>query len=315
MDRPPLIVDAENLPAGARYWLAARAEVVSIGPADEGWEDVLSRADALVVRTYTIVDSNLLDRAPRLRVVGRAGVGLDNVDAVACRARGVEVVYTPEANASAVAELVFGLLLDVLRPRPPVTRELTKQEWVQARDDNTGDRELAGMTLGVLGLGRVGSKVARVGRGFSMRVLYYDLRIIAANEREGAEPVDRETLLSEADVLTIHVDGRPENRGLIDATTLASLKPDAVFVNAARGFVVDPRALREWLDHSSRARAICDVHDPEPVPASHPLLGHPRALLVPHLGAGTRPAKERMGRVVEDVWRVLQGVAPRWPAP
>lgn len=276
---------------------------------------MLSKAAGLVVRTYTRVDAALLALAPNLRVVGRAGVGLDSIDVAACRARGIEVVYTPDANASTVAELVFGLLLDVLRPRPRLTRELTTEEWAVARHEHLGERELAGMTLGIWGLGRVGSKVARVGRGFAMRVLYHDLRAIPEAERGGAEAVDRDSLLSQADVLSVHVDGRPENRGLITTSTFEAMKPDAVFVNAARGFVVDPLAARAWLDGNPGARAICDVHEPEPLPSDHPLLGHPRALLTPHLGAGTSPAKDRMGRVVEDVWRVLCEEPPRWPAP
>ena len=147
-----------------------------------------------------------------------------------------------------------------------------------------------------------------------MRVVYHDLLEIPEGDREGAIPVDRAALLTEADVLSVHVDGRPENRGLIGADVLAVLKPDARFVNAARGFVVDAEDLRAWLDANPDAHAICDVHEPEPVPHDHPLLGHPRALLTPHLGAGTRPAKDRMGGVVEDVWRVLVGEPPIWPA-
>jgi len=276
---------------------------------------MLSKAAGLVVRTYTRVDAALLALAPNLRVVGRAGVGLDSIDVAACRARGIEVVYTPDANASTVAELVFGLLLDVLRPRPRLTRELTTEEWAVARHEHLGERELAGMALGIWGFGRVGSKIARVGRGFAMRVLYHDLRAIPEAERGGAEAVDRDSLLSQADVLSVHVDGRAENRGLITTSTFEAMKPDAVFVNAARGFVVDPLAARAWLDGNPGARAICDVHEPEPLPSDHPLLGHPRALLTPHLGAGTSPAKDRMGRVVEDVWRVLCEEPPRWPAP
>lgn len=310
------IIDAEDLAATPRDWLAERADVISVG-CSEGdlFFDELATADALVVRTYTIVDAALLDRAPNLKVVGRAGVGLDNVDVAACRERGIEVVYTPDANASTVAELVFGLLLDVLRPRTPLTRELTQAEWVQARRDLQGRRELSEMTLGIWGMGRVGSKVARGGVGFGMRVLYHDLLEIDAASRHGAEPVDLETLLAESDVLSLHVDGRPSNRALVDADILARLKSDAILVNASRGFVAPPHLVREWLDANESAHVICDVHDPEPVPTDHPLLGHPRALLVPHLGAGTRPAKTRMGWVVKDVLRVLNGEPAESPAP
>ena len=132
-----LVIDAEKLAAKPRAWLAERADVRSVTVQDgDAWWDALARADALVVRTYTAVDTGLLDRAPRLRVVGRAGAGLDNVDVSACRARGIDVVYTPGANASAVAELLFGLLLDVLRPKAPLTRALSAAEWKRARTED-----------------------------------------------------------------------------------------------------------------------------------------------------------------------------------
>ena len=177
-------------------------------------------------------------------MVGRAGVGLDNVDVEECRSRGIEVVYTPEANATTVAELVFALVLDVLRPRAPLTAELTRSQWIEARKTLQGDRELSRMTLGVWGMGRVGQKVARAGAGFGMTVLYHDLVEIDPGSRHGATAVDRDRLLAESDILSLHVDGRAENRGLVDGEVLAALKPDAIVVNACRGFIAEPSALR-----------------------------------------------------------------------
>jgi len=203
----------------------------------------------------------------------------------------------------------------VLRPKAPMTRALTSDEWRVARTEDLGERELSSLTLGLWGMGRVGRRMAAVARGFSMDVLYHDLREIPESERCGASSVARAELLRRSDVVSVHVDGREANRELVDREVLACLRPDAIFVNSSRGFVVSPASLRQWLDDHPEARAICDVHEPEPVPTDHPLLGHPRALLTPHVGAGTRPAKHRMGRVVEDVWRVLQGEAPAFPAP
>lgn len=314
MDRP-LVIDTEDLAATPREWLAERADVRSVGVDDPGFPVLLAQADALVIRTYTQIDAALLDAAPNLKVIGRAGVGLDNLDLPACAARDVTVCYTPEANAGTVTELVFGLLLDVLRPRPKLTQAIDADTWVRRRSELMGTRELGGLAVGVWGFGRVGRRVARVGRAFGMRVRYHDLLDIPADRREGAEPADRDALLAQSDVVTLHVDGRDSNRGLVGVAELAALRKDAILVNAARGFIVDPAALAAWLRTHPDAHAICDVHDPEPLPVKHPLLGVPNALLVPHLGAATRPAKDRMGWVVEDVWRVLEGEAPRWPAP
>jgi phosphoglycerate dehydrogenase-like enzyme len=315
MARPVALI-AEPIHEEFDAWLGERCEISRRAP-DEGRDflEALRRSDALVVRTYTTVGERLLDLAPNLRVVGRAGVGLDNIDVEACRARGVEVVHTPEANAEAVCELVYAFILDAIRPRVFLDRALDSHEWSGLRSDLVAPRQIAGSTLGVMGFGRIGRRVARVARAFGARVLFHDLLEIPASEWEGASPADFGTLLAESDVVSIHVDEREANRRLIDAEAMRLLRPDVVLVNTSRGMVMDPEALAAFLRANPGAQALLDVHEPEPFRSDHPLLGLPNAHLAPHIGSATAPAKRAMSAVVEDVWRVLCGERPRHPAP
>ena len=310
----PLVIQTERLDDAAATWLSQRCELVRCAPEDEGFDALLARAQGLVIRTYTNVDSALLAKAPNLRVVGRAGVGLDNVDIRACAERGVTVVSTPDANTRAVVEYVAAAMLDHARPRPSVDRALNVQEWKALRDASIGAYELGDCTLGIYGMGRVGKGVARLGAALDMRVIYHDLLDIPEADRHGAEPVDRDTLLFDADVLTIHVDGRASTRNLIDADAIRPWKDDVLFINASRGFVVDTRALAGFLRGAPKAYAVLDVHEPEPFADDYPLLGLPNARLTPHLGAATQTAHRNMSMVVRDVWRVLNGERPEHPA-
>jgi len=293
-------------------------EPLSPSPSPEGRggriDELLNRAEGLIVRTYTCVDGALLSRMPRLRVVGRAGAGLDNIDLAACADRGVIVVHTPEANTQAVVEYVWTLALDALRPRVELGSAVPLDRWRSVREACVAERELADLTLGIYGFGRIGSRVAQVGAALGMRVIYHDLREIPPAQRFGADPAPREALLSESNVLTVHVDGRPANRGLIDADALARLKPDAIIINTSRGFVVDAAALARFLIENPQALALLDVHEPEPIGEEYPLLGLANARLFPHLGAASTAAHRNMSWVVEDVWRVLAGESPRFPA-
>ncbi|MBS0187347.1 MAG: 3-phosphoglycerate dehydrogenase [Planctomycetes bacterium] len=310
----PLVIQTEELDSAPAAWLAERCELVRCGAADKGYDLLLAGAEALVIRTYTRVDQAMLAGAPKLRVVGRAGVGLDNVDLEACGARGVQVVYTPDANSEAVVEYVWTMLTDALRPHRYLTNAPDARGWGETRKALRAARELNQMTLGILGLGRIGKRMARVGTALGMRVLYHDLLSIASELRAGAEPVGFEELLRSADILTVHVDGRPANRHLLNERAFALLKPDAVFVNAARGFLVDNSACAAFFASHPAARALLDVHDPEPFGPSYPLLGLPNIRLSPHLAAATTRAQENMSWVVRDVWRVLQGEAPHFSA-
>ena len=304
----PLVVITEDLDPAPERWLAERCEVVRCGVDEQGFGVLLARADALVVRTYTIVNEALLARAPRLRVVGRAGVGLDNVDLKACEARGVKVVNTPDANTRAVVEYVFALLADATRPRVFLDEAIDAKRWNAMRRELVGERELNEMVMGVYGLGRIGSGVARVAAAMEMETIYHDIREIPAGERHGARPVSRDELLRRADVLTVHVDGRPENRGLLDAGAFGLMRESVIFVNTSRGLVVDASALAAFMRGHERAMALIDVHEPEPFGAAYPLLGLKNVHLSAHLASGTRRAKENMSWVVRGVWEALESV-------
>ncbi len=270
----------------------------------------------MVVRTYTRVNQAMLEQAPRLRVVGRGGVGLENIDVAACRRRGVEVVFTPDANTLAVGDFVIGYLLQLLRPWA-FFREaaLAPKEFKRIRNTVRG-RQLNELTLGIVGMGRVGRRLARIAtRGFGMRVIYNDLLDVKGELDFPAESVDKPALYREADVVSLHVTMLPGNEHLIGAEALAMMKPSAIVINTSRGEVLDAAALAEAIRQKRLAGAAIDVFDPEPPGADFPLLGLENVLLTPHLAARTYTAIENMSWVVRDVMAVLNGDRPKYPAP
>lgn len=301
-----VVLQIEELSPAAQAFVRARCELVVCSPNDPRFDGELARASALVVRTYTNVDEALLARAPLLRVVGRAGVGLTNIDVAACRARGIEVVHTPDANTQAVAELVLAFVLDSYRPRAFIEKAIDAADWRRVRNELIAPRQVSELHVGILGMGRVGSRVAKLLGAVGSRVSYCDLIDIDTAKRFGATPMSFEQLLSECDVISVHVDDRATNRHIINAVALVNLKPDATFINTSRGMVVDHAALAAWLALHPSGRAILDVHEPEPIAAANPLLGLANAHLTPHIGAATRAAHEAMSWVVRDVVRVLE---------
>lgn len=312
----PLVIQSEDLNAEPAAWLSQHCELVACPPEDTGrFGRLLPEASGLVIRTYTRVNGPLLENAGNLRVVGRAGVGLDNIDLPQCARRGITVVHTPEANTCAVAEYVTALMFDALRPRTFLEKAIDMPAWCSLRNQLMARRQLCEMTLGILGMGRIGQRVARIAGAMGMTVLYHDIVEIPTDRRHGgARPVSREELLGAADILTVHVDGRPENRRLVNAEVLRQLKDDAVVINTSRGMVVDATALADFMGAHPQARALLDVHDPEPVGAASPLLALPNVRLSPHIAACTEVAHRNMGWVVKDVWRVLSGQKPEYPA-
>lgn len=316
----PITVISESLDPEPAAWLARHAQVVWCAHEErETFFGALKAADALVVRTYTRVDEALLDAAPRLRVVGRGGVGLDNIDVAACRRRGVAVVYTPDANTQAVVEYVLGLILDALRPRHTLEGPVTAEHFHALRKHHVGV-QLDQLTLGILGFGRIGRKLGRVASAIGMRVLANDL--LPAEELRRlidypVEFVDKAVLYRDSDVLSLHVDHRPENRRMINQQVLSQLKPSCLLINAARGMLLDATALAEWakLVAGRGGQAVLDVHDPEPPGADYPLYGLSNVRLLPHLAARTHTATVNMSWVVRDVVAVLQGRSPQHPAP
>lgn len=310
-----LVIQTEQLEPAPAAWLAERCELVRCPQDDPRFESLLPKADALVVRTYTQVDQALLDKAPNLRVVGRAGVALENIDVPACRARGVEVVHSPEANTRAVVEFVWSLIMARLRPFRPMRQPVDAARWHAIRAEDVLPRQLCELTLSIYGLGRIGKSMARVSRAMQMRTIFCDVLDIPESDRAGAEPVDPQTLLQEADILTLHVDSRASNRNLVDADALSKAKPNVLIINSSRGFVIDTDALGAFLRTHPEAHAILDVHEPEPPPPAYPLWNLTNATLTPHEAAATALARENMSWVVRDVWNVLTDKPPQFPAP
>ena len=314
-DQHALVVRTEHLDPEAESWLAERCTVSHAATDSDEFAAVAERVEGLVVRTYTIVDHALLDRLPALKVVGRAGVGLDNIDVAECRRRGVEVVHTPDANTQAVVEYVTALLCDAIRPRITLQEPLSKARWGEIREEICGAWQMNELVLGILGFGRIGRRVAQVATAIGFTTIYHDLLEIPPSERHGADAVSFDTLLAESDVLTIHVDGRDSNHGLFDRAVIDRLKTDAIILNTSRGFVIDEPALAAWLAANPTALAILDVHATEPFTDDDPLLGLGNAHLAPHLASRTTTAMSNMSWVVRDVWRVLLGESPAHPAP
>lgn len=317
-DRPKVIL-AEYLAEEAAAWLAMRTRLVRAG-----WNDShtfyreLVDADGLLVRTYTRVDREILDAAPHLKVVGRAGVGLDNIDLEACREHGVRVVYTPDANTQAVVEYVFALMLDALRPRLYLQGPVSSRAFHQQRKKAIGT-QLDQRVLGVLGVGRIGRRIVRVAHALGMRVICNDVlppEALGLSQDWPGVFVDKATLWRESDIITIHVDGRPENRRMMDTNVFEKLKPTCLLINAARGPLVDTAALAAWARRVAKqgGGAILDVHDPEPPPEDYLLWSVPNVRLLPHIAARTDLAMMNMSWVVTDVMKVLNGEEPRWAA-
>lgn len=312
----PLVLVTEGSDAAPLDWLKRHARVIEASPDAPEFAAALPDVQGMVVRTYTRVNADLLDRAPKLKVVGRGGVGLENIDVAACRSRGVQVVYTPDANTLAVGDFVFGYALQLLRPWNFFRdRAYAPKEFKQIRNTVRG-RQLNELTIGILGMGRVGRRVGAIAAGgFGMRVIYNDLLDVASKLTFPATAVDQPTLIREADILTVHIDMRPGNENLIAAAQLAMMKPTSILINTSRGEVLDAAALADAIRSKRLAGAALDVFAPEPPAADFPLLGFDNVLLTPHLAARTYTAIENMSWVVRDVMDVLQGRAARYPAP
>ncbi len=313
------VVIAESLDTTCVKWLEDRAHVVWADPQRQSdLPEHLAHAQGLIVRTYTRVDRRLLDQAPHLKVVGRAGVGLDNIDLQACKQRGVQVVYTPDANTQAVVEFVVALILDDLRPRPSMPNATSPSLFHDLRRQHVGV-EAESLTLGILGFGRIGQRLGGIAHAMGMSVWVNDLLPAAQLRQTVNYPyhlVDKPELYRRSDILSVHVDGRAENRHLINAPVLAQLKPSCLLINTSRGKVIENDALACWAKAvaSSGGRAILDVHEPEPPPAAYPLYELTNVRLLPHLAARTQQALENMSWVVRDIVAVLENRPPTHPA-
>lgn len=261
----------------------------------------LADAAALIVRNRTRVDAELLAATPKLRVVGRLGVGLDNIAVAACGARGVEVIPARGANALAVAEYVITMTLMLLRGAYLSSAAVARGEWPRAKLSE--GRETAGKTLGLVGFGGIGRLTAQLARSLGMRVLVHDPLLPADDSAWTDTGVHRrglDELLAEADAVSLHVPFTEETRGLMDARRIALMKPQAVLINTARGGIVDETALARALVEGRLAGAALDVFEHEPLPAGSALAEAPNLVLTPHIGGVTRESNARVSSLIAE---------------
>lgn len=274
-------------------------------------ESAVAWADAWIVRNRTQVRGRLLDAAVHVKVIGRLGVGLDNIDTAACESRGIRVIPATGANAESVAEYVITVALGLLRGVYASTRAVEAGTW--PRQMLSQGREAAGKTLGLVGLGNIGRLTARKAAAMGMRVIAHDSQLPADAEAWSELPGasrSLEALLRESDVVSLHVPLTPETRGLLDRERLALMKRDAVVVNTARGGIVDEAALATMLREGRLGGAALDVFENEPLAAGSPLVGVPRLLLTPHIAGVTLESNERVSALIAERVAEALGASP-----
>lgn len=271
--------------------------------AKEGLAEAIGSYDALIVRSGTKVDAAAIDAGANLKVIGRAGIGLDNVDVEAATRRGVMVVNAPQSNILSAAEHTIALMLALARNVPQADASLRAGAWERERFQGV---EVHGKTLGIVGLGRVGSMVAQRALAFGMRLIAFDPYVSKERARElGIELMpDIGALLVQADFVTIHLPRTSETEALIGERELALMKEGARLVNTARGGIVDEAALAAALESGRLAGAALDVFETEPPPSDHALFGLPNAIVTPHLGAATREAQDKAGIAIAEMIRL-----------
>lgn len=277
-------------------------------------EELLERIgeyDALIVRSRTKVTREVVERGVNLKVIGRAGVGVDNIDVKAATERGIKVVNAPIASTNSVAELTIGHMIAMLRWIPEATSSMKAGRWEKKRFMG---EELQGKTLGLVGSGRIGTEVAKRAQAFGMRTIAYDPYLpkeIA--ERNGIELLDSlEELLEQSDVVSVHAALTEETYHMLNYEKLKHMKRGSYIVNCARGGIIDEEALYRLLKEGHLAGAALDVYEREP-PGENPLFELPNVSLTPHIGASTREAQRRAAEIIaEQVALVLKGKEPRF---
>jgi D-3-phosphoglycerate dehydrogenase len=281
------------------------AEVVFSGD-----QDHIDQYDALIIRSATKVDGELLRRASRLKVIGRAGVGVDNIDLKEAEQRGVIVVNAPQAASQAVAEHALGLMLALARRIPMADMSMRAGRWEKKKLKGI---ELQGKVLGILGVGRIGAMLAEKARALGMQSLGYDALLSDTEvQQRGVIPVSMTDLLRRADFVSLHVPLMESTRGLIGQMQLAQMKQGAFIISTARGGIIDEDALLGALESGALAGAGLDVFEQEP-PHDSQLVGHERVISTPHIAAQTEEAQRRAAvDVAEEVLAALQGNPLRW---
>ncbi|UJX44545.1 hydroxyacid dehydrogenase [Xanthobacter sp. YC-JY1] len=307
-ERPIVFATNALHPDGAAL-LEGVAEIV-VGPdtSDDTLRRLTRAGDAVIVRAK--LPDDVFEGADRVKGVVRHGVGLDFIPVAAATARGIPVANLPGSNTQTVAEYVFSALFHLRRPLARVDARLRADGWNPARALGDGTSEIAGSTLGIIGLGAIGQRVAAIGRaGFGMRVVGTSR---SGGAVEGVEVVDLETLFAQSDAVVIACPLTPQTKGLVDGRLLARMKPSAVLINPARGPIVDTDALLTALKAGWIAGAATDVYDTHPVPPGSALFGLPNLLMTPHLAGITATSMRAMSiGAAEEVLRILKGEAPK----
>ena len=253
---------------------------------------------AMVVRSETKVTRKVMEAAPRLRVVGRAGVGVDNVDVDAATQRGVVVMNTPAGNTISTAELTFSMLMALARKIPQAHVSMKAGEWNRKALQGT---ELSGTTLGVLGMGRIGTEVSKRAQAFGMKVLAYDPYLVMARANAlQVELLELEEIYARADFITVHMPMSDETRGMLNAAAFAKMKKGVRLLNCARGGIINETDLAAAIQSGQVAGAALDVYEIEPPPPNFILRDLPQVIMTPHLGASTEEAQENVGIEVAE---------------
>lgn len=263
-------------------------------------------SDALITRSGTAVTPELVNAGTRLRIIGRAGVGLDNVDVDACTTRGILVINAPTANIMSATEHTMAMLLSLCRNIPEAHASVKRGEWTRSKFMGI---ELDGKTLGIIGLGRIGTRITTRARAFGMRVIAYDPFIAdSVFERVGAARMTLDQLLAQSDVITVHTPLTDETRGLLGTNEIAKMKDGVIALNIARGGIWNEQALADALNSGKVAGAAVDVYEEEPPSKDHPLLNAKNIILSPHIGANTIEAQDRVAvQTSEMVIEALRG--------
>jgi len=304
--RQPLVLVADPIAEEGLAILRQHARVETVTRDRRALERNLPHAEALVVRSETRVTAAVLESAPELRVIGRAGAGVDTIDVAAATQRGIVVVNAPGGNAVAAAEHTLALLFALVRRIAAADASMKRGQWTRSAYVGT---ELSGKTLGLIGLGRVGSEVARRALGLDMRVLVYDPYVPDEHARRiGLQPSELEALLAGSDFVSLHVPLTEATRGILSAARIAQMRPGAYVLNCARAGLVDQAALLAALDDNRLAGAGIDVFSNEPVHVDDPLPRHAKVVATPHLGASTVEAQANVAvQIANEVLAVLEG--------
>jgi len=297
-----------NFPEDVAETFSSMAEVIY--PSSKEYGEHLAEVEVVIVGTEPI-DEGYLDGAPKLKLVSRYGVGYDSVDVESCTRRGIPVTHTPGVLSEAVADHTWALILGLYRKIPQADR-FTREQWALMKSSLTFGSDLFGKTLGIIGLGAIGSEVAKRAQGFGLKVIYSDVLRRPDLEREyDMEYCSFEELLKISDIVTLHVPLMPETKGLIGEKELDKMKPTAVLINTSRGPVIDQSALEDAIESGKIGGAALDVFDVEPIPLSERLLKLDNVLVSPHIASATWETRRKMAlSCAESVRKHLEGKIP-----